>query len=138
MRCLVRLLGPILVAAGLLAAPGRAAPPERTIVIGTAPVAGIYFPAGGALCNLVNRQRERHGLHCLVESTAGSADNLERLRRGELDFALVQSDWQYLAGTTSRPATRNRPRSCARSFPCTANRSRWSPGATRASPRSTI
>ena len=78
----------------LLAAPAAAG---RLIVIATAPVAGVTFAAGGALCNLVNRERARHGLRCLVESTGGSADNLDRLRRGEVDFALVQSDWQYLA-----------------------------------------
>ncbi len=70
---------------------------ERIIVIGTGPVAGATYAAGGALCNLVNRERARHGLRCLVESTGGSAGNLERLRRGEIDFALVQSDWQYVA-----------------------------------------
>ena len=70
---------------------------ERIIVIGTAPVAGTYYPVGGALCAMVNRDRARHGLRCLVEPTEGSRDNLERLERGELDFALVQSDWQYLA-----------------------------------------
>lgn len=71
--------------------------PPRLIVIGTAPVAGVYFPAGGAICNLVNRVRAENGLRCLVESTGGSADNLRKLRSGEIDFALVQSDWQYLA-----------------------------------------
>jgi TRAP transporter TAXI family solute receptor len=33
-----------------------------------------------------------------VESTAGSEENLRRLHSGELDFALLQSDWQYYAG----------------------------------------
>jgi uncharacterized protein len=69
----------------------------RTIVIGTGPVAGTYFPAGGALCAMVNRGTARHGLRCLVQPTDGSRDNLDRLERGEIDFALVQSDWQYLA-----------------------------------------
>lgn len=92
-----RLLALVLAAliAGAGAAGARAA--ERTLVIGTAPVAGVYYAAGGALCNLISRERARHGLRCLVESTGGSADNLERLRRGEIDFALVQSDWQYVA-----------------------------------------
>lgn len=66
-------------------------------MIGTGPVAGTYFPAGGAICNVFNRAYEDQGLRCLVESTTGSRDNLERLVRGEIDFALVQSDWQYLA-----------------------------------------
>ncbi len=52
-------------------AAARAETAERLIVIATAPVAGVTFAAGGALCNLVNRERARHGLRCLVESTGG-------------------------------------------------------------------
>ena len=78
-----------------LAAAGGARGAGQVVVLGTAPVAGTYYPAGGALCRVVNEARARHGLRCLVESTAGSEDNLRRLRAGELDLALVQSDWQY-------------------------------------------
>lgn len=85
---------------------GRGEAGERTIVIATAPVAGSYYPAGGALCTLVNATRPRHGLRCLVEGTAGSTDNLDRLRRGEVDFALIQSDWQYLAVRSGHGADR--------------------------------
>lgn len=70
---------------------------EAQVIVGTAPVAGIYFAAGGAICRLINEAREEHGLRCLVESTEGSAENLRRLREGDLDFAIVQSDWQYHA-----------------------------------------
>lgn len=83
--------------AGLVLAAGPAGA-EQHVVIGTGPVAGTYYPAGGALCRQVNQASERHGLRCLVESTAGSEDNLRRLRAGLLDFALLQSDWQYYAG----------------------------------------
>lgn len=72
---------------------------QRIVVIGTGPVAGLFFPAGGAICNLVDRERARHGLRCLVESTSGSGENIEKLRAGEVDFAIVQSDWQYRAAT---------------------------------------
>jgi hypothetical protein len=87
-----------------LAAAGGARGAEQIIVVGTAPVAGVYYPAGGALCRLVNQARQDHGLRCLVESTAGSEDNLRRLRAGELDFALLQSDWQYYAGQAAAGA----------------------------------
>jgi TRAP transporter TAXI family solute receptor len=70
---------------------------ERHLVLGTAPVAGRYYPVGGALCRLVNADREQHGLRCLIEATAGAEENLRRLRDGDLQFALVQSDWQYHA-----------------------------------------
>jgi TRAP transporter TAXI family solute receptor len=87
-----------------LAAGGGARGAEQIVVVGTAPVAGVYYPAGGALCRLVNQARQDHGLRCLVESTAGSEDNLRRLRAGELDFALLQSDWQYYAGQAAAGA----------------------------------
>ncbi len=83
--------------AGLVLAAGPAGA-EQHVVVGTGPVAGTYYPAGGALCRQVNLATERHSLRCLVESTAGSEENLRRLRAGQLDFALLQSDWQYYAG----------------------------------------
>ena len=67
------------------------------ITIGTAGEAGIYYPAGGAICHLVNENRFEHGIRCLAEITEGSISNLNALRAGNLDLALVQSDWQYNA-----------------------------------------
>ena len=58
---------------------------------------GVYYPAGGAICRLVNRNRREHGLRCVVESTGGSISNLESLRSGELNMGIVQSDWLYHA-----------------------------------------
>jgi TRAP transporter TAXI family solute receptor len=60
-------------------------------------VNGLYFPAGGALCRMLTRQPNSAGLRCLVESTSGSTANVRGLRNGELDFGIVQSDWQYYA-----------------------------------------
>ena len=65
---------------------------SRHLVVGTAPVAGHYYPTGGALCRLVNAERAEHGLRCLIEATAGAKENLTRLRGGDLAFALVPSD----------------------------------------------
>ena len=70
---------------------------EAQVVIGTAPVSGVYYPAGGAVCRLVNRTRVENSLRCFVEATDGSAENLSRLKAGDLDFAVLQSDWQYHA-----------------------------------------
>ena len=80
-----------------------AAADDGMLVLGTAPVAGVYYPAGGAVCRLVNQQREALGRRCLIESTAGSAENLRRLKAGDIQLALLQSDWQYHAyrGTIS-------------------------------------
>ena len=70
---------------------------EEIITVGTGGVTGVYYPAGGSICRLVNRSRREHGLRCVVESTGGSISNLEDLRSGHLDMGIVQSDWLYHA-----------------------------------------
>lgn len=64
------------------------------VTIGTGGVTGVYYPAGGAICLLVNKGRKGHGVRCTVESTAGSVANLNKIRSGDLDFGIAQSDWQ--------------------------------------------
>lgn len=70
---------------------------DKFITIGTGGVTGVYYPAGGAICRLVNRARKEHGIRCSVESTGGSVYNLAAIRNKELDIAVAQSDWQYHA-----------------------------------------
>src|ERR1700758_1410976 len=89
-------LGLWLLAAAATAAVTATATPH-TLYMGTAPVVGVYFPAGGAVCAMVNIHRKDTGLRCVVESTEGSVANLRALRQGEEDLAIVQSDWQYFA-----------------------------------------
>lgn len=72
-------------------APATQLAPERDIVIGGGAVAGVYFPAAGAICAVVSRKQP--GRRCLVESNVNSSTNIERLSSGLLDFAVVQSDW---------------------------------------------
>ncbi|MBE0584969.1 MAG: TAXI family TRAP transporter solute-binding subunit [Desulfofustis sp.] len=73
------------------------------MTIGTGGVTGVYYPAGGAIAQLVNKGRETHGIRASVEATGGSVYNLNALAAGELDLGVVQSDWQYHAyhGTSS-------------------------------------
>jgi len=80
-----------------LAAPGLTWAQQKFITIGTGGVTGVYYPTGGAICRLVNKDRKEHGIRCSVESTGGSVYNLNTIRQGELDFGVVQSDWQYHA-----------------------------------------
>ncbi|MFL1455498.1 TAXI family TRAP transporter solute-binding subunit [Marinobacter sp. GN3S48] len=70
---------------------------QQFVTIGTGGVTGVYYPAGGAICRLVNMDRKEHGIRCSVESTGGSVYNLNAIREGELDLAVAQSDWQYHA-----------------------------------------
>lgn len=70
---------------------------QSFITVGTGGVTGVYYPTGGAICRLVNRTRNEHGIRCSVESTGGSAYNVNTIRAGELDFGIAQSDVQYNA-----------------------------------------
>lgn len=83
----------------------------NSVTIGTGGVTGVYYPAGGAICRLVNKARDSHGLRCAVESTAGSIYNLNGIRSGEMELGIVQSDWQYHAynGTASFKQTGDFP-----------------------------
>lgn len=82
-------------AIGLAAAPAMAQ--QQFVTIGTGGVTGVYYPAGGAICRLVNQGRAEHGIRCSAESTGGSVFNVNSIRQGELDLGVVQSDVQYNA-----------------------------------------
>lgn len=96
-----QLIGTLVAAAAALST-GTVAAQESFVTIGTGGVTGVYYPAGGAICRLVNRDRAEHGIRCGVESTGGSIFNINAIRNGELEFGVAQSDWQYHAynGTT--------------------------------------
>ena len=87
-------------AAGAVLALGLSAPAsaqQQFISIGTGGVTGVYYPTGGAICRLVNKDRKEHGIRCSAESTGGSIYNINTIRAGELEFGVAQSDWQYHA-----------------------------------------
>ncbi len=76
---------------------------QKFVSIGTGGVTGVYYPTGGAICRMVNKDRKEHGIRCSAESTGGSIYNINTVRSGELEFGVAQSDWQYHAyhGTSS-------------------------------------
>jgi uncharacterized protein len=63
---------------------------------GAGDVSGGYYAAASAICETVNRN-EQGLFRCSPDPTPGSIYNLNALRNGELDFALVQSDWHRRA-----------------------------------------
>ena len=90
----------VLTAASLALATGLVATPaiaQKFITIGTGGVTGVYYPTGGAICRLVNKNRKEHGIRCSVESTGGSAYNVNTIRAGDLDMGVAQSDVQAAA-----------------------------------------
>lgn len=67
--------------------------------VGTGPTDGVYYPVGGAICAIVNENLRSSGVRCSSETTPGSGYNVDALRSGELEFAIVQSDVAYAAYT---------------------------------------
>jgi hypothetical protein len=93
----MRITAAVAALSAVVAAAPAAAQEETFITIGTGGVTGVYYPTGGAICRLVNRNRAEHGIRCGVESTGGSVFNINAIRGGELEFGVAQSDWQYHA-----------------------------------------
>lgn len=94
----MRMLSPLvasLLVAGAFAPSAQAQ--QKYMTIGTGGVTGVYYPAGGAICRLVNKDRAKHGIRCSVESTGGSVFNINTIKAGELDLGVAQSDVQYNA-----------------------------------------
>ncbi|MGO3343852.1 MAG: TAXI family TRAP transporter solute-binding subunit [Marinomonas sp.] len=82
---------------GLTASLSTQAAERNFISIGTGGVTGVYYPAGGAICRMINKDRKVHGIRCSAESTGGSVYNVNTIRQKELEFGIVQSDIQAAA-----------------------------------------
>lgn len=80
--------------AGSLTMPLMAA---EFVTIGTGAVTGTYYPTGGAICQMVNKNKKETNIRCSVESTGGSVYNVNTIKAGELDFGIAQSDTVYQA-----------------------------------------
>jgi uncharacterized protein len=63
--------------------------------VGTGETNGIYYPLGDVICGIVNQNLHSSGIRCSRETTPGSVYNVDALRDGELEFALIQSDVAY-------------------------------------------
>ena len=93
----LRLILPVL---ALIAGPAAAEEKFHAFAsVGTGALNGVYYPVGGAICAIVNEYVHTTGVRCSPETTPGSVYNLDALRSGELEFALVQSDTAFDAHT---------------------------------------
>jgi len=74
--------------------PTASAAEDKSIVIASGGPTGVYYPVSVAICRLFNIKYSFLGHGCTVETSGGSVDNLTQLRSSQVDFAIVQSDWQ--------------------------------------------
>jgi uncharacterized protein len=67
------------------------------ISVGTAPPGGAFFVVGGALAEVLNEHKGDRRWNVTAEATMGSQENIRRVARGELDFAVSNAAITYFA-----------------------------------------
>jgi len=73
----------------------RPRPEERFLSIATGGVAGVYYPLGGALAEIINEKVS--GVTATAETTGASVANVRMLAEGSVELALVQNDIAFYA-----------------------------------------
>ena len=86
----------MLMAAALLVGCGSdQAGQKKFLNIGTGGTAGTYYPIGGAMAELLNK--EIPGMNASAQSTGATVANINMLKEGSIDLAIVQNDLTYYA-----------------------------------------
>src|SRR2546426_3747972 len=73
-----------------------AAQARRHVTIAAGAVDGVYYPIAGAMSRITSDARGL-SVRATVASSAGAVANVELIRAGEADFALLQNDTAYYA-----------------------------------------
>jgi uncharacterized protein len=74
---------------------------QRFVTIATGGTAGTYFPLGGALAEIWNKNIK--GVNANAAATGASAANIAMLKGGEVDVIFVQNDAAYYAMNDMEP-----------------------------------
>ena len=67
------------------------------ISVGTAPIGGVFYTVGSAVCDVINDAQGDLGWRVAAESTGGSMENIRLLSQGKLQFAMSNSSITYFA-----------------------------------------
>lgn len=68
---------------------------QKFVNIATGGTAGTYFPLGGAVADILNKNIP--GVNASAQSTGASVANINLLQQGKVDLAFVQNDIAYYA-----------------------------------------
>ncbi|MDD9302304.1 MAG: TAXI family TRAP transporter solute-binding subunit [Desulfobacter sp.] len=75
-----------------------AEPAERNYLLTTASTGGTYYPVGVALSTLIKvKLQPRHNIGMSAINSAGSGENVKRLRENQAQFAILQGLYGYWA-----------------------------------------
>ena len=74
---------------------GEKAAQKQFLNIGTGGTAGTYYPLGGAMAEILNKAIP--GMNASAQSTGASVANINMLKDGSVDLAIVQNDITYYA-----------------------------------------
>ena len=92
----------LLVIIGLIVSLGLAisnanAQKRKFLSVGTAPPGGAFFVVGGAIAQVVSNHTDDLNWEVSAEATKGTQENIRRLAKGELEFALANAAISYFA-----------------------------------------
>lgn len=102
MKKVLAILVAIMLVAGLIAGCGggdkkqeQKPAAQKFINIATGGTAGTYYPLGGAMAEIINKGVP--GANASAQSTGASVANVNMLKDGKVDLALIQNDIAYYA-----------------------------------------
>ena len=70
---------------------------RKFLSVGTAPPGGAFFVVGGAIAQVVSTHTSDLNWEVSAEATKGTQENIRRLAKGELEFALANAAISYFA-----------------------------------------
>lgn len=79
------------------AIPNTNAQKRKFLSVGTAPPGGAFFVVGGAIAQVVSSHTKDMKWEVSAEATKGTQENIRRLAKGELEFALANAAISYFA-----------------------------------------
>ncbi|BAL82028.1 putative TRAP transporter solute receptor, TAXI family [Selenomonas ruminantium subsp. lactilytica TAM6421] len=94
-KALVAGLAVVALAAVFTGCGGDNAAEKKFLNIGTGGTAGTYYPIGGAMAEILNK--DIPGMNASAQSTGASVANINMLKDGSVDLAIVQNDITYYA-----------------------------------------
>lgn len=85
----------VVASAALVAGCGGNTSSNKFLNIGTGGTAGTYYPLGGAMAEILNK--DIPGMNASAQSTGASVANINMLKDNSIDLAIVQNDIVYYA-----------------------------------------